>query len=269
MLRVFSFGGGVQSMAALVLAAQGVINYQTFLFANVGEDSENPETLAYAREIAFPFAAQTGLNIYEVQKTRRDGSVETIYQRITRPGSRSIEIPVHLSNGAPGRRACTVEFKIRLLDQWLKREFQAHQYGVEVGLGISLDEWARMRTNSDPDTMGWKTLAYPLIDLRLDRAACQEIIRAANLPIPPKSSCWFCPYHSARNWQDLRDRQPELFAQAVALERLINERRAMLGRDSVYLSRKCKPLLQATSEYLQPSLFDEDEQMCESGYCFT
>jgi 3'-phosphoadenosine 5'-phosphosulfate sulfotransferase (PAPS reductase)/FAD synthetase len=49
MIRVFSYGGGVQSTAALVLAAQGVIDYHTFLFANVGEDSENPDTLAYVR----------------------------------------------------------------------------------------------------------------------------------------------------------------------------------------------------------------------------
>src|SRR5947209_1941983 len=50
MLKVFSFGGGVQSTAALVLAARGEIDYQTFLFANVGGDSENPETLRYVRE---------------------------------------------------------------------------------------------------------------------------------------------------------------------------------------------------------------------------
>jgi hypothetical protein len=32
MIRVFSYGGGVQSTAALVLAAQGVIDYHTFLW---------------------------------------------------------------------------------------------------------------------------------------------------------------------------------------------------------------------------------------------
>ncbi len=34
---VFSCGGGVQSTACLVLAAQGKIPYQTFIFANVGD----------------------------------------------------------------------------------------------------------------------------------------------------------------------------------------------------------------------------------------
>jgi hypothetical protein len=39
--RVVSYDGGVQSNALLVLAAQGRIDYRTFLFANVGDDSEH------------------------------------------------------------------------------------------------------------------------------------------------------------------------------------------------------------------------------------
>lgn len=266
-LKAFSFGGGVQSTAALVLAAQGRIDYRTFLFCNVGNDSENPDTLTYVQAVAVPFARKQGLELIELQKIRRDGTVDTIYRTMTRPASRSIGIPVHMSNGAPGRRACTLDFKIRVVDRWLKREWQAHRHGVSVGLGISLDEFTRMRTNTDPDTMAWKTLDYPLIDLRLDRQTCLALIQQAGLPVPPKSSCWFCPYHSQRNWQALRETQPLLFDRAVALERLINERRAVIGKDQVFLSRKCKPLPMATSAYVQSSFLEEDD-MCESGYCF-
>ena len=46
-LRTVSYGGGVQSTALLVLAAQRQIDYSIFLFANVGDDSENPATLRY------------------------------------------------------------------------------------------------------------------------------------------------------------------------------------------------------------------------------
>lgn len=46
MIRAFSYGGGVQSTAALVLAAQGIIDYPLFLFSNVGDDSEHPGTLS-------------------------------------------------------------------------------------------------------------------------------------------------------------------------------------------------------------------------------
>jgi len=53
-LRVFAYGGGIQSTAALVLAAAGRINFPVFLFANVGEDSEHPATLAYLHHTARP-----------------------------------------------------------------------------------------------------------------------------------------------------------------------------------------------------------------------
>jgi hypothetical protein len=41
-LRTFSYGGGWQSTAALVLAAQGRLDYRVFVFANVRDDSEYP-----------------------------------------------------------------------------------------------------------------------------------------------------------------------------------------------------------------------------------
>ncbi len=266
MLKVFSFGGGVQSTAALVLAAQGQLDYRVFLFCNVGADSENPDTLSYVSRYALPYAEEHALTLIELHYTRRDGSQETLFQRLTRPDSRSIGIPVRMSNGAPGRRACTVDFKIKQVDRWL-RAHGAVASGAFVGLGISLDELTRMRTNTDPDTLAWKTLDYPLIDLRLDRAQCVKIIRRAGLPVPPKSSCWFCPYHSQRTWQEMRQSHPALFQRAVELEALLNERRALLGRDRVFFSSKLKPLDQATSEYDQLTFLEEDLP-CESGYCF-
>ncbi|HJT56420.1 MAG TPA: hypothetical protein VJ761_07995 [Ktedonobacteraceae bacterium] len=298
-LKAFSFGGGVQSTAALVLASQGKLDYRTFLFCNVGEDSENPETLTYVHEIAMPFAVQHGLDLIELRKVRRDGTVDTIYQTMTRPESRSIGIPVHMSNGAPGRRACTLDFKIRVADRWVKQQLRVkepsvghvllagilqQEFGVPVretlqefeipdgvqamvGLGISFDERLRVRYPLIDEETPWKMRDYPLVDEKIDRLQCMNIIRAVGLPVPPKSSCWFCPYHSQRNWQALREHQPVLFERAVALERLINERRAMIGKDQVFLSRKCKPLPMATTEYVQSS-FLEEEDLCESGYCF-
>lgn len=265
MLKVFSFGGGVQSTACLVLAAQGKIDYHTFLFCNVGEDSENPDTLDYVREVSRPYAAKHGLEFYELQKCLRDGTPDTIYAHLMR-ANRSIGIPIHMSNGAPGRRACTYDFKIAVCAKWLRLHGATASDPAVVGLGISLDEFQRMRSDSG---IPYEKLAYPLIDLRMDRAGCLAVIRDAGLPPPPppKSSCYFCPYHSKRAWQDLRDDKPELFARAVHLEQTINDWRAMWGKGQVYLSRRCKPLPMATSDHVQLSLF-EDGDSCESGYCF-
>lgn len=77
-LRVVSYGGGVQSTALLVLAAQGRVDFRVFLMANTGDDSEHPATLRYVREVAVPFAAQHDLELHLLDRTRRDGSVETV-----------------------------------------------------------------------------------------------------------------------------------------------------------------------------------------------
>jgi hypothetical protein len=267
MLRVFSYGGGVQSTAALALAAQGKIGYPTFLFCNVGADSENPETLDYVRDVATPYAKQHGIDLIELHKVLRDGSEDTIFQRLTRPNSRSIGIPVRMSNGSPGNRTCTVDFKIHVCDKWL-REQGAKKAGAIVGLGISLDERLRVRYPlTDPETP-WKERAYPLVDMRIDRVQCMTIIKSAGLPVPPKSSCYFCPFHRVAVWQEMRQSQPELFQKACDLEEYINKKRAQIGKDQVWLSRGLKPLMQVTTELHQASLFGEDDEMCESGYCF-
>lgn len=266
MIKVFSYGGGVQSTAALVLAAQGKIDFKTFLFCNVGDDSENPETLEYVEQVAKPFAQTHGIALHELQATR-NGAEITLYGLLTRPNSRSIGIPVRMSNGAPARRSCTEDFKIKVIDRWLRGQ-DAKAQGAVVGLGISLDEPERVKPNMDAETMKWKENAWPLIyDMRpgLTRQDCMNVIAGAGLPIPSKSSCYFCPFHRPAVWQQMRQNQPALFWKAVELERLINERRALIGKDQVYLTRFCKPLDEVTTDLMQDELFDD--LPCESGYC--
>jgi hypothetical protein len=62
-IRVFSFGGGVQSTAVLVMQAFNMLPqpYDAFVFANVGADSENPATIQYVEEYAKPFAEEFGI----------------------------------------------------------------------------------------------------------------------------------------------------------------------------------------------------------------
>lgn len=260
MLRVFSFGGGVQSVAALVLAAQGKIDYRILVFSNVGNDSENPDTITYFKKHALPFAYQNGLLLQEVRRHPRSGEDETLLQWLTKP-SKTIGIPVRMANGAPGNRTCTETYKIRVVAKWLKEHGASPKYPAVLGMGISLDEFQRMRNSS-----GYKHYAqeYPLIQLGLTRDNCRQLIIDAGLPVPPKSSCWFCPYHRLSEWEEIRRTKPRLFQQAVDLEKLLNTRRRQLGRDAVYLSSKRKPLEEAIGE----SLVDTDDATCDSGYCF-
>ncbi|MEU2799915.1 phosphoadenosine phosphosulfate reductase [Streptomyces sp. NPDC007117] len=265
--RVISYGGGVQSTALLVLAARKEIDFSTFLFANVGNDSEHPATLTYVRKIAIPYAARAGIELHELKRRRRDGTTETLVERLNRPDTRSIPIPVRMANGAPGRRNCTADFKIKVVGKWLREHGATAELPAVVGIGISLDEIHRAnRRRSERH----EVIEYPLLDLRLRRDDCERIISEASLPVPPKSSCFFCPFRTVGAWRHQRRHEPELFALSVQLEETINRRRAALGRDAVYLTRYGIPLPQAIPDTSpDDGSADEDEGACDSGWCMT
>ncbi|MEV4323113.1 phosphoadenosine phosphosulfate reductase [Microbispora rosea] len=264
-LRVVSYGGGVQSTALLALAAQRQIIFPTFLFANVGDDSEHPATLAYVREVAMPYARQHGIEIHEIQRRRRDGSIETLWERLHQARLRSIPIPVRMANGAPGRRSCTSDFKIKVVARWLRERGATAQHPAVLGIGISLDEIHRAnKRRSGP----YEQIEYPLLDLGLRRSDCVQIISAAGLPVPAKSACFFCPLKTVDAWREQRSYEPELFAKSVELEAVLNEKRAMLGRDAAYLTRYGIPLSEAIQTVAPPSVEILDPG-CDSGWCMT
>lgn len=256
-MKVISYGGGVQSTAMLVLANQGVIEgVDAALFSNVGDDSEHPATLAYIRDVAAP---RSHIPVYTLTHPKR-----TLMEDLQRP-SRSINIPVRMANGAPGNRNCTHTYKVKVIGRWLKAHDASKDNPAEVCIGISTDEIHRVNRKR---AEAYETPTYPLIDLGMDRSACQQVIADYGWPVPPKSSCFFCPFHRDLTWSEMRRDEPDLFAKSVALEATLNERRAHLGKDNVYLTRHGKPLDQAIGE-AQDMLPLIEWDTCDSGHCMT
>jgi hypothetical protein len=263
--RYISYGGGVQSTALIVLAAQGQIDaVDGALFCNTGDDSEHPETLKYVRKIMVPWAAEHGITVHEIQRTTK-GKPQTLWGRIMDHTGDSLRepIPVYGYTGAPLSRTCTADHKIRVLEKWIKTN--AKQLPVETMIGISVDELERAKNG--PPT--YEIRRYPLLELDLTRTDCAKVIADAGLPVPPKSSCFFCPFHSLLTWSELRRDKPDLFNKAVELETTLNVRRERKGKPPVYLTRRGKPLAQAVG-VAQDSLFSEAEMagQCDSGFCF-
>lgn len=269
-LTTISYGGGVQSTAMLVLAAQGRLGYDVThaLFANVGDDSEHPATLDYVRDVAIPWAAEHGIEVVELNRVKRTGEVETLYGRLMKPESKSLPIPVRMDNGAPGTRSCTADFKIAVVGKWLKANGASKTAPATVCIGISTDEIQRV---SNKRVMPYEQPVYPLIDLGMDRSACQRVIAEAGLPVPPKSSCYFCPFHRPQMWAEMRRDEPELFFKAADLEATLIARRTSLGKDPVYLTRFGKPLTEAIGEAqdMLPGFSGADMDTCDEGYCWT
>jgi hypothetical protein len=252
-------------MAALVLASQSKIDYDWFVFCDVGADSENPDTIKYVDEVAIPFAKQHGIKLEIIHKRDRHGARKTLYQTIY-TDKKSIIIPMYMGGGSPGNRTCTVDFKIKPFQLYAFQN-RGEAAGVRYGLGITVDEIQRART-TEPEMIRSKFYAqrdYPLLDLRLSLNDCVNIVHNAGLPVPPKSSCYFCPFHTATGWLNLKREQPDLFQKSVAIELHLNETRRNISKDEVYLHRSLKPLNQAVGD--QASFFDND--FCESGFCMT
>ena len=267
-IKAISFGGGVQSTAMVVLAIQGKIDFDVALFSNVGDDSEHPATLTYVRDIFIPWATQHNFPIHELQRVMRDGTTRTLWEDITREGSRSIKIPVRMNKtGAPGNRSCTSDYKIRVVSRWLRENGASKDNPALIGIGISTDEIQRVSNRLPVNN---QIATYPLIDLGMNRSDCMSVIADAGLPVPPKSSCFFCPFHRPQAWAEMRRDEPELFEKSAQLEDHINGVRAMLGRDKVFLTGRSIPLREAIQP-AQEMLFDNTADMdrCDSGYCWT
>lgn len=287
-LRVYSDGSGLNSVAALVLQAEGTINFDVFVFANVGEDSENPETLAYRREYIEPFANQHGIKLVERFKTRH-GQPDTVYQGVTRENF-SMVIPVIFPGQGYGNRSCTQDYKIDVVHKYIRDETDATH--AIIGLGFTSDESFRIMKKYpgwvDRDfsrnkkgnwkvskkRLGyWRLYDFPLIGVK--RSDCDAIVRNAGLPPVPKSSCWFCPFTSRSEWISRKVHGDSIYDDAVALEVTVNEKyQRILSRTQhpkaskfVTLHRDGIPLKDVPAQLSLWDTFADQDESCEAGYC--
>jgi len=269
-LVAVSLGGGVQSSTVCLLAAEGLIPApDVAVFADTGwEPWWVYETVEWLTErCPFPVVTVTAGNLAADVAAGRQND-----------GAEYTPIPTYAGPGQMTTRQCTSRYKIAPIHTELKRRMGVTRgtgrHAIQM-LGISLDETHRMRT----DRLKWVTLAYPLIDLRMTRADCEDWWASVTpFRVPPKSSCVGCPYHSARLWVEIADRDPDAFAEACDIE--ADMQHAHMGQHIAgtrlndteeWLHRRRIPLRLAVeadrravaNEDAQGSLFGED---C-SGLC--
>lgn len=235
--RVFSSGWGTQSVAVMVLQSQGklAVPYDEFVWANVGDDSENPDTITYYKDVVIPFAAKHGIKLTERQKLRF-GQPDTVYQATLRD-NKSIPIPIVFPDRGFGNRTCTSDFKINVVHKYAIETGHSH---IVMGIGFSTDErqravkrwtgwhdviWTRDKKGNwhHGKSIGfWQLYEFPLLDLSLSRMACTNIIEQAGLPPVPKSACWFCPFTSRSVWVDRKAQENPIFPKAVEFQGAVN-----------------------------------------------
>lgn len=310
-IRVLSLGAGVQSTAVLLLAAEGRLpKLDAAIFSDTGWE---PKAVydhldRLEREVMVP----AGIPLLRV-------SAGNIRADALDPEHRFASMPLYILNkdGSPGmsRRQCTSEYKIKPIKEAVRRLLgapdEANTSGrirpgrvaagrvAEQWIGISTDEAHRAK---DSD-VSYVRHAFPLLEigtggtpplvgasggLGWSREDCSRYLRSVGWGDTAKSACIGCPFHGNRAWRELRDNQPEEWADAVAFDAAIrggSARATATGSDllgTAFLHRSRVPLGEAPIDRVtafewnqnQGDIFDaiaEEEQdgcspfTCERG----
>jgi hypothetical protein len=207
-----AYGLGVDSTAMLVEFAARGVRPDLILFADTG--GEKPETYAYLPVIQ-EFLRRAGFpEVVTVRYVPTRAAYRTLEQQCLHTGT--------LPSLAYGGRSCSVKYKKTPQDRFLRHwppAVECWSRGGKVVKAIGFDagpaDARRRRFIEDELCRYW----YPLEEWGYDRGRCQEVIRAAGLPVPMKSACWFCPASKKAEIVWLREHHPELLDRALEIER--------------------------------------------------
>ncbi len=206
---LLSYGGGVNSCSmTLRLVNEGWRG--PIVFADTG--GERPETYCHIRYMD-EWLQTRGLHIETISWATATPAMLEIAQKATHDKRLVVDKPTLegycLKHGIIpllAVRWCSVSFKRELLEAYKQ------EHGFEYSLiGIGADESRRVR--DDPK------VRYPLVDWGWRRRDCLAYIVAQGVPIPPKSSCFFCPSAKLSERRQLWFDHPDLYERASALER--------------------------------------------------
>jgi len=264
-LRILSLGWGVQSWTLAAMAALGEIEKPDYIL-HADTTWEHRHTYEFAEKWT-AWLEDHGMKVI----TACD---EVAAKKFTDPGTNQTHLPLftsklnttETSNGQL-RRSCTHRWKItpqrRVISEILKERGIKKTPGVvDQMIGISLDEWTRMK---DSDVK-YINLTFPLVDRKMKRKDCGQWLHDNDLPVPEKSACTFCPYHSLYAWHLLHEAGGPDWKQCLEVDEMIRHKRPGY---LCYLSYKRVPLKELYfGEFTEPTLFDLSAYPCDSGHCF-
>ena len=200
MIRIVSFGGGVNSTAMLIGLHERGEKPDAILFADTG--GEKPGTYLHVAAMD-KWCISVGFPQIEIVKQKLTLEADCL-ERETLPGK------------AFGFGSCSDRFKVQPQKRWLR------QNGIKdpmwlVGIHAGERHRAERSLNQRPD------VCFPLIQWNWGQEECEQAIARAGIAKPCKSACFFCPAMPKRDVLKLKAEHPELFQRAVEMEQAARE----------------------------------------------
>jgi hypothetical protein len=281
-MKVLSLGMGVQSTALYYMSSMGELpKFDYAIFVDPGR--EKIKTYGYLKFLQAWQKDNNGLPIIVVRKLNL--WKDLLISQNSR-GRRFSSIPAYTKNldGTTGmlRRQCTKEYKVDQVDKEIRQILAVKRIlnqKIEVWKGISLEEIERL---SIPEVF-WKVHVYPFCGYTVSRISRRKVdtqkfeskimsrndiinwYNAKGLPVPPKSSCVFCPFQSEAAWYDMKVNSPSDFKAAVRIDNAIRNSSQKGVENQIFLHESCTPLSEIEFVAGQPDLWHGD---C-SGHCHT
>lgn len=270
MLKVLSWGCGIQSTALAVMSALGdydLPKLDAAIFADTGWERQVTYDI---RDWYGEWLEERGIKTYTIfgGDIREDGA------------RKKIEIPFWTENGGPLKRQCTVKFKVYPIMRQLRvllgyppsNTANPPAKSVQLWQGISLDEYQRMKDSQRKYIVHY----FPLVDKKITRQDCVDYLLSKNLPIPERSACIGCPYRLASEYIRMRDDAPIEFEEAIEFdEENRNNPLAKRGKGNresrIYIYKKGgespTPLRNADLEDHASREINSGSELCDGGYC--
>jgi hypothetical protein len=234
-------------MAVAILIAQGKLpRPERVIMSNTTREAS--EVWKYTAEFVIPLFDHLGLRLEIVTA---DGS---LYEK----GSHLPRIPAY-TGGGQLPVFCSNYWKRDLIRRYLRQLGYGPDHPILQWIGLSLDEVGRMKSTGRK----WIKNHWPLIlDARMRRGECIQLVLNYGWPSPPRSACWMCPFRRNVEWLHLFKHWPDDWNNAVALDEEIRRRDR---KHSLFVHHQAVPLSQADLESPQLGLpFDG----CDSGHCW-
>lgn len=284
-LKIQSLGAGIQSSTITEMIVEGELDpVDAVLFADtMDEPSYVYEQVDYLRgrllTVNIPLITVSNGNMPEDLYRHGRFAAMPFFTKQLIP-IEGFGVNAHREQIGRLKRQCTSEYKIVPINRWIRQELlrrglaKINKKGailvnkgvrVETLLGISFDEVERMK----PNRTKWIDNRWPLIDQRMKRNDCVNWLELRGLPIPKKSSCRKCPFHTIPYWRDMRDNQPDDWRSTLQFDEDLRNgtiRLAVTAKGNVFFTEHCVPLAQLDLSTVQEKgqgAFD----MCDEGHC--